>query len=233
MTGFTLKIIATILMVIDHIGFFASDRLPITFRYIGRLSMPIFAFMLVQGFIHTRNVNKYIKRLFITGGIISIMNTIVSYIGCNVGKTYTLSPLQPNIFVSMGLALSILLFIKKIKEIIFTDKKDINYLHLFMYIIGILCLSIISLFTEYKFLIIGIILIFYYTRNNKILMSISYIVGSLILSTIFYPSIQYFMIFSLPIILLYNGKKGYSSPTNKYFFYIFYPIHIYLLYFIC
>lgn len=60
---FQLKLLALMFMVIDHIGAFIPGT-PIWFRYIGRLSAPLFLFCLVWGMEYTRNRTKYILRLF-------------------------------------------------------------------------------------------------------------------------------------------------------------------------
>ena len=68
MTSFILKIIACISMTIDHFGyaFFPEQKVLI---YLGRLAFPIFSFQIVEGYIHTKNLKKYILRLVILGAI--------------------------------------------------------------------------------------------------------------------------------------------------------------------
>ena len=61
--GFTLKMIAIITMLIDHVGHVIFPEIAIL-RIIGRFSFPIFCFLLVEGFFHTSNVKKYMFRLF-------------------------------------------------------------------------------------------------------------------------------------------------------------------------
>ena len=56
--GFTLKMIAIITMLIDHVGHVIFPEIAIL-RIIGRFSFPIFCFLLVEGFFHTSNVKKY------------------------------------------------------------------------------------------------------------------------------------------------------------------------------
>jgi len=57
-----LKLIALITMIIDHVGAIFFPQY-IWLRYIGRLSMPIYAFLLVQGYKHTRSFTRYAIRL--------------------------------------------------------------------------------------------------------------------------------------------------------------------------
>ena len=69
LSSFWLKVIALITMTIDHIGLtFGIDP----FRYIGRLALPLFCFMIAEGVIHTRNFKKYALRLGIMAAAISL-----------------------------------------------------------------------------------------------------------------------------------------------------------------
>lgn len=63
-TSFQLKFIMTIFMLLDHIAQFIPGA-PIWFHYIGRLVAPIFFYLLVEGFYHTRDRIQYMKRLYI------------------------------------------------------------------------------------------------------------------------------------------------------------------------
>lgn len=67
-SGFILKIMAIIFMTLDHIGYFMEqyDNLVVLtsiFRVLGRLSFPLFIFLLVEGVIHTKNTRNYFIRL--------------------------------------------------------------------------------------------------------------------------------------------------------------------------
>ena len=226
MTGFQLKLLAVILMILDHIGYFFPNTSTLWLRFIGRLSMPIFVFILVQGYIHTKDIKKYISRVFIFGLIMFFMNIIISIIGMKLGSDTKLSPLLPNIFITMGLCLSTLYLSNKIKLEINKAIKNKCIIYFLLLISNI----IIGLFVEYSLIPLGLTLIFYVFRNDKGKMIISCIIGSFILSALFSNWVQYFMVFSIIPISFYNSKKGYTSLFWKYFFYMFYPIHIYLLY---
>ena len=69
LSGFWLKIIALLTMTIDHIGL-SYDIM--AFRYIGRLALPLFCFMIAEGAIHTKSFKKYALRLGIMASIISL-----------------------------------------------------------------------------------------------------------------------------------------------------------------
>ena len=64
LNGTMLKWIAIVTMVIDHVGAILFPQNEIL-RIIGRLAFPIFAFLLVEGYVHTGNVKKYMGRLLI------------------------------------------------------------------------------------------------------------------------------------------------------------------------
>ena len=63
MTAFTLKIIALVSMLIDHMAVVFPDTFPFWFRGIGRLAWPIFAYLLADGFRHTKSPEKFLMRL--------------------------------------------------------------------------------------------------------------------------------------------------------------------------
>ena len=68
LTGTQLKVIALVTMIIDHIGVVLLEPNSVVYwvaRSIGRLAFPIYCFLLVEGFIHTRNVKKYLGRLLL------------------------------------------------------------------------------------------------------------------------------------------------------------------------
>ena len=70
LSGFWLKIIAIITMTADHIGL-AFNFLPL--RYIGRLALPLFCFLVVEGVLHTKSFKKYMLRLGIMASAISVI----------------------------------------------------------------------------------------------------------------------------------------------------------------
>lgn len=76
LTGSALKLIALIAMVMDHIVYIwgSTGSFPIWFRWIGRIAYPIFAFFVVEGFLHTHDLKKYILRLYLISVGMGVVN---------------------------------------------------------------------------------------------------------------------------------------------------------------
>lgn len=64
MSSFVLKIIAVITMFIDHLGYTIFGKFSYL-NYIGRISFPIFAFQISEGYIHTKNLKNIFKIIFV------------------------------------------------------------------------------------------------------------------------------------------------------------------------
>ena len=217
--SFQLKIIMIIIMFVDHVGQFIPGS-PLWLHYIGRVAAPVFFYLLVEGFFHTSSRKKYMGRLFIGGAMMFVVSMILMYIFKRPIK------ITNNIFLSMGFSVALL------NSIEWKEKSQEKYLPI-LTIIGI-CIAM--LFTEGSVFMTIMVLNFYYNRDNKTKMCIFYALLSLIVLTnpagsiynsLFIVNYQWMMIFAMPFILMYNGERGRKV---KYFFYVFYPIHIWILY---
>ena len=217
LSGSSLKIIAIITMLIDHIGAvviwhgYLLPNAPIApntlayniytaykiMRFIGRISFPIFCFLLVQGFIHTSNKRNYAIRLFLFALISEIPFDIAIH-----GSWWSFA--SQNVFFTLLIGFLVLWFIN-----IWQDK---TYLHLILIALG-MGLSFVMK-TDYSYWGVILIVALYYFRNWPAMQTIS---GSIFLSWEA-PAILAF----IPI-NMYNGKRGMSL---KYFFYLFYPVHL-------
>lgn len=220
----TLKIFAIIAMTLDHIGYIYNIG---EFRIIGRLSFPILFFLLLEGYKYTKNVKSYIKRLTIFGLVSALPFYLVFGTPFNVMFTFALT----------------ITFLEQLRKI---DEKvcDENRKHLLV-LCTIIIFSIIALPFDWGFP--AIITAFFATRNKNLIyrayvvpisLFIACIVPDFLFDTFILQSnfnIKSFIMFNAPILFdifilkLYNGKKGFSM---KYFFYIYYPLHLLILYFI-
>lgn len=216
MSSFVLKIIAIVAMFIDHIGYAIFGRFSF-FNYIGRIAFPIFAFQISEGYTHTKNLKKYFLRLFIFAIVSQIPFMLLGKI---ISNDFTL-----NIFFTLLLGLI---------SIYIYDKSKYK-------IIGIISAVFIGFLAnfshcDYGFYGVSIIFLFYIFKNDIIKSSIAFMLATAVKYLIpiikngFYDVYLYLFICTLlPIIFisLYNGKKG---KDTKYLLYLFYPIHLLLIY---
>jgi hypothetical protein len=205
MNGFYLKLLAVITMLIDHIGAVLFPQY-LVFRMIGRLSFPIYCFLLVEGYTHTSNLTKYMKRLL----IFAFISEIPFDLAFNSNLFF---PKNQNVFFTLFLGLLAIYCI---------DHFNTNKLKQILYVISI-CLIALLINCDYNFIGVLMILGFYLYKNNKKML----VVFEAVLSLTLY--LETFGLISFIPIFLYNKKRGYNI---KYLFYIFYPVHLLILYFI-
>lgn len=239
LSSFYLKMIAIISMLIDHIGAVIIESM-LTYnsingiddesllntyyimRSIGRIAFPIFCFLLIQGYLHTSDIKKYLTRLFIFAFISEIpfdlanFNEILEFSYQNVFFTLFFGLLA--IYISDSLVKNLVKKSSSSKSL----KSVLNIL-IFLIIFSLAGYITYLLNTDYSYYGILLILLLYKSSNNKIYTAISLFIGLL------FERHLPFVFLSIPIILLYNGEKG---KNIKYFFYIFYPAHLTILYII-
>lgn len=233
MTNFHLKILAITMMLIDHIGwaFFPQQKI---FMVIGRLAFPIFAFFIAEGFNRTRNVKRYMFRLFI---IAVVSQSPFLLFGRGVfGAVFT--GLNTVFNLLMGLV-----------AIYLYDKSKWKGKKLYIWIFAILSLVLrmdgdiegvfmIYIFYRYRgdFRKITQKMVILYSLSTAFWIAI-YAAMGMPLSTLLSEGremlinllLQFFALLALIPIKAYNGEKGYNL---KYLFYAFYPVHLMGIYLI-
>lgn len=254
-----LKTIALVAMVIDHIGFYFAEMLPpfiyFSCRFIGRIAMPIFVYLLVQGFFYTKNLKKYIIRVGVFAAITQLVLTILMVINIKYVPNYicaTLVYTKGNILWTFVIILCIL---KLLHEDIIIKKWTYNKnlcLKICVTFIAIIISSIIPLDYGSEALVLGILM--YYIEKFKVKLMIEKTRSTLSIKSIVLKSISeektklvylsmvlfalcsliiYFnaywtVIFAIIPIALYNGEKG--KLNMKYIYYITFILHHALLY---
>ena len=223
-SGSTLKIIALVIMFIDHVGavivqrtmsmpgfdhnFWSSLYWPL--RYVGRLAFPIFCFLLVEGYVHTSDVKKYMRRILVFALISEIpFNLAIT------GKIFDLN--YQNVFFELAWGIGAMGYLAMV------EKKVSNYFLQVILRLGIIAafaLSAEHLNFDYGMYGIISIVALYVFRQNRLM---QLLIGAF--------SFYWEPVAPLAFLLLafYNGKRG---RTIKYAFYIFYPAHLLVLYLI-
>ena len=219
-----LKLLACLLMLIDHIGFL--NLVPgyyTELRTIGRLAFPVFCFLLCEGFLHTHNRSKYMLRLAI-GAVLSEIpfNLLVS------GQVFYIY--KQSVMITLLLAFCMAMLMEK------TDKTPLKILLIVpFYLLADL------LNTDYGGA--GVLMVAIFLLTEKLPLKLLWQTGLLLLSQFFVSSwkltffgisfpIQVFAVFAMVPIALYSGKKTTHSRTLQWAFYLFYPVHMAILWFL-
>lgn len=233
LSGTALKTIAIITMLIDHIGavLVPSDSLLYaTLRLIGRISFPVFCFLLVEGYSHTSNFKKYVLRL----GCFALLSEVPYDLAFHNSIFY---PEKQNVFFTLLIGLCVMRAYTYIVE-----KTNNRYFTIVPVIFG--CLLAYLIRCDYNITGIIYIVLLFVLKDHKTFRNIAFALGvpimiyvsakpnfaSLIDAIPFIiTNLQLWAVLALIPINFYNGEKGKIS-INKYVFYLFYPVHLLVLY---
>ena len=200
-------------MTVDHVGVILYPEFTVL-RFIGRFSFPLFAYLLILGIENTRNIRNYFARLF----IFALISQVPFFLAIDYGPFDSL-----NIFFTLSSGLLFIYFFKKSS-------------------VFVLVPVFASLVLPFDYGIYGIAMIgciFILKDNTKF-----GVVSLVLLNTLFLVpwNIQFLSISTIPLIILHkNGSLNITRETTeeftiplwrKYFFYIYYPLHLALLYII-
>lgn len=228
-SGNAIKIIAVTTMLIDHIG--AGVLLPYVsqnydtlagngsldgflilytiFRTIGRIAFPIFCFLLVEGFVHTRDVRKYGFRLLLFSLVSEVPFDLLFF-----GTWFY--PFAQNVYVTLFIGLVVLAGCR------YCEYDSIKK----MVVAAAGCAAAWFLKSDYDMTGILLIVILYELRRDARYQTIAGGVLAALSSRVYFCA----AVLAFIPIRMYNGTRG--RLNLKYFFYWFYPVHILVLYLI-
>lgn len=209
-----LKIAAMLSMLCDHIGFVLvpANHFPeiyYTLRIIGRIAFPLFCFMLVEGFVHTHNRKNYIIRLAVFAIVSEIPFDLSS-----CGSAFDWD--SQNVMWTLLIGFIVLCGLERFEE---------NYLaKLAVLLAG--GIAAYFMHTDYSMFGVFLIAVLYICRfNNKARIVL---LGIMVLTQ---GRIEAFAALSIPFIMKYDPDKN-DIHLPEYFFYVFYPAHLVILYLI-
>lgn len=225
--GFVLKMLAIVTMLVDHTGaILFPDQM--IFRYIGRIAFPIFVFLIAEGFCHTRNVRKYELRLLIFA-LVSEIPFDLAFQGRFLEFTYQ------NVFFTLFLGLvmlDVICIIRKRVSPVWAPIVELAVLVLFMFLAYLFR-------TDYSAGGVLLIYAFYKLKGKTLWMT----VVLLVVSYICFGPVECPAVLAMIPVFLYNGKRGFgknpvyggqdrgaAGTAVKYAFYLFYPVHLLILY---
>ncbi len=214
-TGNQLKIVALVCMTLDHAGMLLFPQYPVL-RYIGRLSMPIFAWMIAEGCRYTKNRFLHLLTIVLVAILCQAVYWVVdrSLYQC-ILVTFSLSVI---LIYALDLAM-------KKKGFLPCCLLAVVFLAV-AYLCLLLPERLPGFHIDYGFfgVILPAVIYMGHTREEKLFGASCCMAGI----ALYLGGIQWFSFASLPILYLYNGKRG--KAHLKYLFYIYYPLHLVALY---
>ncbi|MCL2015496.1 MAG: conjugal transfer protein TraX [Defluviitaleaceae bacterium] len=248
LTGSTIKIIAFVLMVLDHVHqMWAHAGAPLWLTMLGRPVFPMFLFLITESFYHTSNRQKLLLRLLIASWIMQFVSLVLGMYLLPNDSIILLNNAFATFFITVLYMLFYEIFKGGVKEK--SAKKIAGAIGLallpILAIIPVMTAAMaeppnvwlvrILLFLPNAFVLEGgpfmviLGLAFYILRPWRWAQALALLVLSVLQFVIDPASIQWLMVFAIIPIFLYNGEKGKGM---KNFFYIGYPLHIWILYII-
>lgn len=229
-TSFALHILAMVLMLCDHLWATVvpgNDWL----TCVGRIAFPIFAFLIVEGYFHTKNRKAYVKRLLIFA--------LISEIPFNLMTGGFFNPTHQNVLWTFLIGIGLIRLIEKGKE-----KRTVR-----MWLLvgaGVLLGCVVALLGMVDYMHFGVltVLVFYLFRGRRWWCFLGQLVCLAVINLelmggLVYPfelfgrewllPQQGFALLALIPIWLYRGKQGPYNKTLKYIYYAFYPAHMLIL----
>ena len=212
LTGNQLKILAMIAMTCDHVGVQLFPQL-LWLRLLGRLAMPVYAYMIAEGCRHTRDRQKYFLRLFGTGVL------------CQTVYFIAMRSLYMCILITFSLSVMLICLMDAVER----EKNTRTWTKLFAgtMLVFFLCSILPDLLphTDYEidYGLVGVLLpLLIYGAGNRGL------VLGLVLLALQNGGIQWCALAAVPLLLAYNGQRG-KAKIGK-LFYWYYPVHLVVIY---
>ena len=211
-SGNALKILAAVFMTIDHIGVMLFPRVELL-RIIGRLALPIYAFMIAEGCKYTRNKKKYFGMVF---GLGAVCQTVYYFFD---GSLYF------SILITFSLAILMIYAMQNWKQ----KKTALSGL---VFVASVLTVYLLNQqeqwFTiDYGFwgcMLPVFAALAHGTEHDTDTVNITMLGIGLVFLAMDIGNTQWPALLALPLLYAYNGKRG--KWNLKYFFYIFYPTHL-------
>lgn len=231
MSAYLLKLIASLAMLSDHIGYLLTEMGPeyqsaaAVLRMIGRVAFPIYCFLLVEGFSKTKNVYKYELRIAILAVISELPFNL-----CFFGQI--LYSREQNVFITLMLSLACMWCVNRLETVERIAKNNLLLWSMHIAVPAVFCILAVLVRCDYSYKGILYVMVFYYLRFDKLFMLVEQAMAQLLFSQ------SCISVFALVPIAFYNGKrsnleklcqKSMLSQVTKWGFYLFYPLHLIIL----
>lgn len=227
LSGNALKILAAIAMTVDHVGMVLFPQIA-ALRFIGRLAFPIFAFMIAEGCVHTRNPLRYFLSVLTLGVV------------CQTAFTVAMRSWYLCVPVSFALAIPLVLAMQKGKQALLQKAALPAVLWGGAFLGGVAAVWVFTQHAQLDYGFWGCMLpvgasLFRMEKDapkklRKLDTNLVHVLAMAVPLTILAVKLgqwQWWSFLSLPLLKAYSGHRG--KWKMKYFFYIFYPAHLLLI----
>ena len=231
-----IKLLAVLFMTLDHIGFF-FDILP--FRYIGRLAFPLFAYAIAEGCRYTKNKRQHFTLLFGLGMVCQVVYYITDP-----------TAMYLNIFLTFSLSVLLIYLLAYAKECSFAKEKNpIEILSAWVGFLGaILAVKVLTDRFDFDYGFFGVMLPVFvalfdthrlgapkwlerldikWVKLLTLSLGLVCLAKQVSATDAEMGAIQWYALLALIPLVFYNEKPG--KRRIKYFFYLYYPLHMALL----
>lgn len=244
-----MKYLAATFMVVDSMYLAMPNFFPVWFHLITRFVAPLFAFFVVEGFFHTSSRAKYLSRLWTAAALMQFGDYLSFLL---LGKDY----ITDNIFLTLAIGFGMMCVFERAKSSEKARRLVLYCAGALIFFAGA-AFSVIPLtIGSYSFgleggiqilSVMAIFYLFYGNRKKQIIVFLIWNAVFILLTGVPMPgdyettaiwfsefcfSSEKLTFLFLPFIFLYSGEKGKKSPFNRYFFYFFYPAHLWILHII-
>jgi hypothetical protein len=229
MNATTLKNYGMITMTIDHIAVYlvsTKTMLYLMLRAVGRLSFPVFAFMVAEGLKHTKSKKRYALRLTLFAVLIELFLIVLFFVTKQnytilwfLGEGEVVNVIWPLVFGMYALML-----IKK-------HHYFIPFAMLIIYLAFLLNIPY-GMYGILLIIVFGVFDKFEYRLFFATLLALGYAYLPLLVPFVDYFPLRQLQLISLFTVMLFYFYNGLRGKGSKWFFYIYYPLHIGILFLI-
>lgn len=232
-----IKLIAIIAMTIDHIAWllfpgYPKEILPVVLHIIGRITCPIMCYCIAEGYHYTRNIHKYTRRLFIFACISHFAYVFASadFVDWKSFLPFYYGNVLNQTSVMWSLAWGLVML-----RVVNSPKIKKNWTKVLL----IILICLISFPSDWS-CVAGLCILAFGTNRGKFKTQMNWMIFYVaIYAAVYffaidkvYGLLQMTVVLSIPVINMYNGKRGKSRKMNqimKWLFYIYYPAHLLII----
>lgn len=227
LNAFQIKLLLAFLMLLDHLRYIHGLVSPETagiFTLISRCVAPMFAYFAVEGIRHTHDLKKYCLRLWAWAAVLYAGNALLNVL-FRIGSGGLSEAEQVLLHRNPNAVFTLALGVTGIAITVWWKRRKTGQAG--AYILAGILFCVGFLYGEWGSVVLPFMFVEYFLRDRKLLRMSGYVLTEI--AAVLLPYGEPFWFFVFPFILLYNGKRGLNTRFSKYFFYLFYAFHLWLI----